>query len=125
MTGDQITDQAALAVFFTWAFQHIKQAPWASFIGDHAPGMSRALSTAFAAVVGAGFTYTWTGSAEAGWTGSIYVPPMAVLIQFGQNFLIQWFGQKGAYKIMYGIPGKPETPKPEQPEAEPNKPVSV
>jgi hypothetical protein len=74
--------------------------------------VSRFISTWFAGVVGAGFTYTWSGNADLGWTGQVYVPPVGVLIQFGQTFILQWLGQKGMYKTLYGIPGKP-APKPE------------
>lgn len=106
MTPDQFAQQAALAAFFTVAMEHIKRAPWAPWIGEHAPAVSRWISAVFAALVSAGFVITWTGDPQAGWTGQIYLPPLAALTDLFETFMIQWGGQKLAYKGFYGIKGK-------------------
>ena len=110
--ADQAVTQAALAAFFVWAVEHVKRAPWASAIGDHAPAVSRVISAAFAGLVGIGMTWSWTGNPETGWRGEIFIPPFDALMQFAETFAVQFFGQKGIYKVLYGIPGKPEPPGP-------------
>lgn len=106
MVPDQIMTQAAIAAGFTVALEHIKRAPWAAWIGEHAPMVSRTLSAVFAALVSAGFLFSWSGDPQAGWTGQVFVPPLAAFADFFQTFMLQWGGQKLAYKGFYGIRGK-------------------
>ena len=111
----QLTDQAALAVLFTWALQGTKSIPWITWIGDHAPNISRAFSALFAALVAAGFTWTFAGDAVAGGVLTITVPSLGAVIDFAKTFLLQYGGQHLVYKGAFGIKCEPPPDPPPDP----------
>jgi hypothetical protein len=101
----QLTDQAALAMLFTWALQGTKSIPWVTWVGDHAPNISRAFSALFAALVAAGFTWTFAGDIVAGGVLTVTVPSLAAIIDFSKTFALQYGGQHVIYKAAFGIKG--------------------
>lgn len=98
---NEFQDQLALAALFTWVWQGAKSVPWISWVGEHAPNVSRAFSAAFAALVAAGFTWTFSGDVVNGGTLTIQVPTLATMMEAGRLFVTQFAMQHSLFKVAF------------------------